>query len=293
MDIKETIVEMEMITPKPPKNWFARTWQGFLDGWSFEHLAVGRPQFFSITLPLYVIAIAIILSSAIIAGTFVSVQRSAIEAAMAGGAIAGTQGAGTGQNQGQAQAVNASAVSIAGDPYIGNPNAPVTMLYWSDYQCPYCKQFETTIFPQIVSNYVSTGKLKVVFKDFQFLGPDSLTDAEIARAVWQLYPGQFYQWRAMMYKNQASENHNPDPSGETNALNLTKTISGIDVTKVAALVAQNKTQFDAAIQADQTDGAQVGVQGTPSFVIGNGNAMIVGGQSYLQFSAPIDAALKK
>ena len=91
----------------------------------------------------------------------------------------------------------------ASDPVIGDKNAPVTLAYWFDYQCPFCKAVDVGGIPQIpiepamptlIKEYVETGKLKIVFKDYAFLGPDSTTAALYMHAVWDLYPDKFYDW---------------------------------------------------------------------------------------------------
>ncbi len=111
--------------------------------------------------------------------------------------------------------VNVKDVKIEGEPFVGNANAPMTIAFWSDFQCPYCKAFETGGIPQIttpaampelVKNYVDTGKVKIVFKDLAFLGPDSDTAALWSRAVWELYPAQYMAWRTAMYEAQDGEN---------------------------------------------------------------------------------------
>ena len=107
--------------------------------------------------------------------------------------------------QAQAPAVDIKDVNTNNKPFIGNPNAKVTIAYWSDYQCPFCKQFETTTFQDIVKNYVTTNKVKVVFKDFQFLGPDSGTDALFARSIWNLYPDKYFAWREAMTNKQSGK----------------------------------------------------------------------------------------
>ncbi|MBI2030509.1 thioredoxin domain-containing protein, partial [Candidatus Kaiserbacteria bacterium] len=95
-------------------------------------------------------------------------------------------------------------VETKGEPFIGKANAPVVMAFWSDFQCPFCKAFETGGIPQIqiepalpllIKEYVNTGKLKIVFKDFAFLSEDSTTAALYGRAVWDLYQGQYFAWR--------------------------------------------------------------------------------------------------
>ena len=87
--------------------------------------------------------------------------------------------------------VNVKDVKTEGNPFIGQPSAPATIAVWGDYQCPFCKRFETETLPDIIKNYVDTGKVKVVFMDFAFLGSDSTTAALYGRSVWKLYPDTF------------------------------------------------------------------------------------------------------
>jgi protein-disulfide isomerase len=283
-----------------------------------EEARRASPDLRRLTSALYVLAGTVIVGSVIIAGTFVYTQRLALNVAretaqrMAANAgheaaqqlgfntgreAANPQDAAAGQNpQTQPsqplQPINVSAVTTNGEPYIGEAGAPVTIVEWSDYQCPYCQQFELTIMPMLNSRYVQTGKVKIVFKDFQFLGPDSVTAGEVARAVWQAYPNDFYQWRQTVFQNQGEENHNADPNGLAMYLNVTAKVPGIDTNKIAQLVAQNKLQYDGAIKAGQTESSNFGVDGTPSFVIGNGNPPIIGGAPLQQFSKLIDAQKK-
>ena len=90
-------------------------------------------------------------------------------------------------------------VQTDGDPFIGKADAAITIAFWSDFQCPYCKNFELGTLPQIITDYVDTGKAKVVFMDFAFLGSDSITAGLYSRAGWKLYPDQDYAWRAAFY----------------------------------------------------------------------------------------------
>lgn len=121
---------------------------------------------------LYV-PVAIIIAGVVI-GVFVMVGLS-----KSGGNTAGGQ-------QPAAANVDIKDVKTANDPYIGKANAPVTLAYWSDYQCPFCKAVEvggvqgisvSASIPSLIKQYVDTGKLKIVFKDYPFLGEDSTTAA--------------------------------------------------------------------------------------------------------------------
>lgn len=194
--------------------------------------------------------------------------------------------------------VDIKKVNTVGEPFIGNANAPVVIAFWSDYQCPYCKAFEVggvpqiptpSALPSIVEKYVATGKVKIVFKDFAFLGADSNTGAEYGRAVWDLYPAQYFAWRTAMYKAQDQEGD----QGFGNAASidkLTATIPGIDAVKVAAQVKAKQADYDKAAQADMQEATTMGINGTPAFIIGK--TLISGAQALPAFTAAIDAQLK-
>ncbi len=212
------------------------------------------------------------------------------------GATAGTAPAGA---QAAAPSVNIKDVKTDGESYIGNANAPVVMAFWSDYQCPYCRAFEVggipqittpAAFPDIVKNYVDTGKLKVVFKDYQFLGQNSIDDGEYARAIWTLYPQQYFAWREAMYNQQPEENSLSEAANKSHVEKVTSSITGINLQAVEANIAKNKATYDAAMQADEAEGASFGIQGTPGFIIGT--TLIAGAEPLATFTAAIDAQLK-
>jgi hypothetical protein len=101
--------------------------------------------------------------------------------------------------------VNVEDIAEEGEPFIGNPDAPTTLAVYYDYQCPYCQQFELQVMPRLIQEYVSTGKTRIVFKDFQFLGEDSTTAAVYARAVWEAQPEKFYPWYVAVMTAQDGE----------------------------------------------------------------------------------------
>ncbi|HUO56166.1 MAG TPA: thioredoxin domain-containing protein [Candidatus Paceibacterota bacterium] len=206
----------------------------------------------------------------------------------------------SGSQPAAAAAVNIANVKTAGEPFVGDPNAPVTMAFWSDYQCPFCKAWETggvpqipgdAVLPQLMTQYVDTGKLKIVFKDFQFLGPDSTQDGEWARAIWKLYPSQFFAWRTAIYTQAPEENSLSAAQNLTHLEKVTGSVSGINVQAVEADVAKNKSTYDAAMSADEQEGQTVGIQGTPGFVIGT--TLISGDEPLANFTSAIDALLNK
>lgn len=184
-------------------------------------------------------------------------------------------------------AANSAKVSAVGVPFIGDEKAPVVMAYWYDYQCPYCKQNEDSVLPRLIKDYVQTGKLKILFKDFAFLGPDSVTAGYAARAVWETAPDKFYLWHKAVFDHQDDENAGWGKKDDIIA--LTKTIPGIDADKIAQLMTDDAADYQKAIDADGSEGAAMGVNGSPGAIIGT--QLIVGAQPYEQFKAAIDAAL--
>ncbi|HEX8993856.1 MAG TPA: thioredoxin domain-containing protein, partial [Candidatus Paceibacterota bacterium] len=145
-----------------------------------------------------------------------------------------TAGTGTtGTNPNPTASANIKNVKTDGDPFIGQANAPVTIAFWSDFQCPFCKQFELNTLPQMIKDYVDTGKAKIVFMDFPFLGNDSISGALYSRSVWKLYPDQYFAWRTAMYNAQDQEGD----QGFGNPATIDKldaTIPGLDAAKIAA-----------------------------------------------------------
>lgn len=198
---------------------------------------------------------------------------------------------------GVAPKVDIKAVKTDGDPFIGQPSAPVTIAFWSDFQCPYCKAVEvggvaqiplSPALPDLIKNYVDTGKVKIVFMDFDILGNDSITAALYNRSVWKLYPKQYFAWRTAMYTAQDQEGD----QGFGNAASIDKlnaTIPGLDAATIAADVKANMSTYQAQMDADKAEGVKVGVSGTPGFVIGN--KLIPGAVPYESFQAVIDPLL--
>ncbi|TSC62378.1 MAG: protein-disulfide isomerase [Parcubacteria group bacterium Athens0416_74] len=223
--------------------------------------------------------IAIVLAGVII-GAFAMVGISKM-----GGASGGEQ----------ASKVDIADVNIENDPYIGEKDAPVVLAYWSDFQCPYCKAVEMghpqiptdPALPVLIREYVDTGKLKIVFKDYAFLSEDSTTAAIWGRAVWDLYPTKYFAWREAMY-NAQDEEHGGF-GDEASIFELTKTITGIDANAVKTRVGTNAEAYLALIEADKAEGTSFGVQGTPGFI--TGKTLIPGALSPEEFKAAIEAQL--
>lgn len=186
-------------------------------------------------------------------------------------------------------AVDIAEVNVESSPSIGEKNAPVTLAVWYDYQCPFCKRFEMDTVSKLYTDYVQTGKLRIVFKDFQFLGPDSGTAALFGRAMWEAYPERFYEWYVAMAENQDEEHGGFGDLASIQA--MTEGLGGIDVDRVTRLSVDKQAEYQAAIDADRDEGASFGISGTPSMIIGT-NALS-GAQPYDRVAALIEAELAK
>lgn len=187
-----------------------------------------------------------------------------------------------------AQIADINEVAIAGEPFIGRRNAPLTIAYWYDYQCPFCRRNEESAMPQIIKNYINTGKAKIVFKDFAFLGADSQRLGKFSRAVWAVAPKMFYRWHKAMYDNQGTEN--TGWATHDKIIAITASVLGkSNATKVDQLVITNGAAYQTKMDADKAEGAALGITGTPAFVIGK--HLIEGAQPYAVIREVIDLTL--
>ena len=222
--------------------------------------------------------VAVVIAGVVIAGAIFASNRTLLAPVGVADSTAPT-----------AEAPDISKVKTDGEPFIGNPTAPVTILYWYDYQCPFCQRHEQTAMLQIIKEYVDTGKVKVVFKDYQFLGPDSQTAGLASRAVWETAPSKFYEWHAAMYDKQDEENSGW--GSKADVLALTKTVLGAaDASKVEQLMDSSEAAYQSDMDADKAEGSALGVNGTPGTIIGT--QLISGAQPYTVFKQAIDSALK-
>jgi protein-disulfide isomerase len=186
-------------------------------------------------------------------------------------------------------AVDVSKVKTQGEPFIGQANAPVTIAYWFDYQCPFCKQNEEQAMTQLIKDYVTTGKVRVVFKDFAFLGQDSDTLGHAARAVWEVAPDKFYAWHKAVFDNQGRENSGWATTAKIRAITA-GVLTAAQTDQVMQLMQQRTSAYQSEMDADKAEGSSFGVTGTPSFIIGKES--VEGAQPYAQIQAAVEDALK-
>jgi len=153
------------------------------------------------------------------------------------------------------------------DAILGNKNAPVTIIEYGDYQCPFCAQYFENVQPVISQNYVDTGKVKMVFRNFAFLGPESIAAAEAAECAEdqnQLWPYHDALYNAKIADDNKGGGEDDGVLNRTLFLTIAKQLNlniadfttCIDTNKYASLVAQEKA-----------DATAIGVQSTPATFI--------------------------
>lgn len=164
----------------------------------------------------------------------------------------------------------------------GNPAAPVTIVEFSDFQCPFCQRAHAQVLPQVVRDYIDTGQATLVYKHTAFLGPESTWAAVAAECAAD--QNRFWDFHDLLFNRQNGENQG--------AFNKDKLLGfaaelELDLTKFEPCL--NNEETLARVQADTQEGRQAGVTGTPTFFI-NGQK-IAGAQPYDRFRAVIEPLL--
>lgn len=189
-----------------------------------------------------------------------------------------------------AAAVHIANVKTDGEPFVGKKDAPVTLAYWGDYQCPFCKRFDTQTLPSLISSYVDTGKLRVVFKDFQFLSQDSTDAGMVGNAVWELYPQSFFDWHQAMFEAQ-DEEHGGFGNLESILQMIREDLPKINADRIASAVEKNRDRYAKELAEDKQEGGAFGITGTPGFIIGT--QKVAGAQPTDVFVQLIEQELNK
>jgi protein-disulfide isomerase len=175
-------------------------------------------------------------------------------------------------------------VSIDDDAVLGNLDAEITVIEFSDYQCPFCRRFWDTTFPQLKSEYIDTGKVNFVYRDFP-LGFHSAAQKSGESTECAREQGDEYFWKAhdALFEGQAKQG-----SGTIQyTLQDIKSWVGAVVPDSAAFEScLDSDKYAAEVQKDLSDGQKAGARGTPAFFIGNekdGFVLISGAQSFEVF----------
>jgi len=171
-------------------------------------------------------------------------------------------------------------VSTDNDPSKGSDNAPVTIIEFGDFQCSFCGRFYTQSLPQIQSEYIDTGKVKLVYRDFP-LGGHQYAQKSAEAAECADDQGLFWEMHDKLFENQ-------------NALDMASLKQyaealGLDTNQFDSCLDSGK--YASEVRKDFQDGQAARVSGTPTFFI-NGH-QVVGAQPFATFKQIIDSELAK
>jgi protein-disulfide isomerase len=187
-------------------------------------------------------------------------------------------------------------IDLAGNPIMGSQDAPLDMYYWSEYQCPFCRQFEQNAFPKLIRNQIKSGTVRVVFIEFPYLGDASMTAAVMDRCVWRTVRDErsraYWRWHSTLFDKQGAENGGW--ASKENLLDITGNVDGVDPNAVESCMSLHRGDIEASINADIDKASKFGIRGTPAFILYNREAdaagKLVGAQPYDRFEEAITRA---
>ncbi len=165
---------------------------------------------------------------------------------------------------------------------LGDVDAPVVMIEWSDFQCPFCASFALDTMPELIDEYVEAGILRFEWRDFPVLGEDSMTAAMAGRAA--AVQDAFFEMHDEIFAREWERN-----AGELSIESLTAVAGELGLDTGRFEQDMQDPDLEQAVRNDLQLGQQLGFTGTPAFVI-NGRAMI-GGQPTDTFRQAIDQAI--
>lgn len=174
------------------------------------------------------------------------------------------------------------------DAVLGDKNAPVTIVEFSDYECPFCKRHYTNTYPELKKKYIDTGKVKFIFRDFPLGFHDPLATKEAMSAECAREQGgddAYFVYHDLLFEN---TNSNGKGLEESKLYDLAEE-AGVNRAKFTACLDSEKYMDE--VKKDAADGAEAGVTGTPAFLINN--KLLTGAQPFSAFEQMIEAELSK
>lgn len=168
-------------------------------------------------------------------------------------------------------------------PTLGSPDAPVVIVEFADFQCPFCGRFHQTTAKEIISTYVKTGKARLFYRDFAFLGEESNWASQAARCAGD--QGKYWQYHDYLYEHQKGENQ-----GAFAKNNLKDFALEVGLNAGNFNTCLDSDKYKQAVDDDTELGRKFGVTGTPtSFVNGK---LVQGAVPFATFKTTIEEALK-
>ena len=171
------------------------------------------------------------------------------------------------ESQNDSKLLTSSKLIQNGSPIMGNSNAPITVLEWGDYQCTFCYRFHENTLNIINEDFIKTGKVKLVFKDFPLNGPDSLLAAEASYCAED--QEKYWQYHDELYKNWGGER-----TGWITRESLDRFAVIVDLDLVEFNTCLNEHKYQNRVIALHEFGKEIGIDATPSFLVFNDQKII-------------------
>ena len=232
----------------------------------------------------YIIPASIVVAGVLIAFAIIYSRAPALPS--------GNTGSNAQNNQGAAPSADAVKIlKIKQDDFVlGSPSAKVAFVEYADFQCPFCGRFFSAVEPQLIGQYIKTGRVALVYRDFAFLGEESTRAAEAARCAGE--EGKFWEYHNYLFSHQNGENQ-----GSFSDANLKEFAATLKFDQVKFNACFDSGKYKKAVENASAEGRSIGVSGTPtSFINGrlladdNGNS--VGAAPFATFQKAIEQALK-
>ena len=182
-------------------------------------------------------------------------------------------------------------ISADDDPIRGDPNAPITIIEFSDFQCPFCARFHTQTLPSLMEEYINTGKVNFVYRDFpiQSIHPNALPASVAAECANE--QEKYWEYHDILFEKQSSWSRLDSNTAIATFSQFAQDIE-LEMEQFNSCLASGK--YLQEVQNDLNDGRDYDITGTPGFFIGNdeiGFVKLNGAQPFDSFKRIIDAQL--
>lgn len=173
-------------------------------------------------------------------------------------------------NQQTASTVETGAVDIAGQPMLGESDAPVTVVEFGDFKCPSCKAWGEMVYPQLVADYVETGDVKFSYINVLFHGNESVVGSLAAEAVYEQSPESYWNFHKALFAAQPTENHDAAWLTPEKTLEVAAEFPAIDQVQMKEDMEKQETMDK--VEADEALVEEHEVAMTPTIVV-NGQTL--------------------
>lgn len=169
------------------------------------------------------------------------------------------------------------------DVILGEANAPVTLIEYGDYQCPFCARFFLQTEPLLRDEYIKTGKVRMVYRNLAFLGQESVDAAEATECAKD--QGKFWQYHDALYTAEHADD--VEGNGNLNRALFLKLAGEAKLDTGAFTECYDSGKYESVVNKQTQDAQSIGVNSTPTTFV-NGEK-VLGAQPYATFTALIDS----